>query len=126
MANGANVIDAALGTYSTDPSGFDWLTVYFDYVASTTWQLVTASAGGTGGNSTGPWSPAAGWNVLAAGYLEDRGFTYGDTTYGTGNGSPTHAYGSASNYFTTIYDHSKPDVLAKGSNVYSTIAIAHG
>jgi hypothetical protein len=120
IANGANVIDAALSHYSTDPSGFDWLTVYFDYVASTTWQLVTASSGITGGPSTGPWSPAAGYNVLAAGYLDDRGNPYGSNVAGTGVGPPTSQYGPSSNYFTTMSDHAKPDVLAKGSSVYST------
>lgn len=121
VSNGANVIDASLFQRSTDASGFDWLTVYFDYIASTTWQLVTASAGmSSGGSSNGPWSPAAGWSVLAAGYLDDGGNPYGSAAYGTGTGAPTHSFGAYTNYFTTMSDHAKPDVLAKGSNVIST------
>ena len=113
VANGANIIDAALPTYSTNPSGFDWLTVYFDYIASTTWQLVTASAGITRG--------------LDRPLVARRRLERARRRLPGGSGTPTanHARAPArprmptdtSNYFTTILTTPSPTCWPKAQRL---------
>jgi hypothetical protein len=118
--NGADVIDFATLRVPTDPSGFDWFAVYADYVASVYYKTVTAGSGYTSnGSPDGARSPAVGWDVLAAGNFYDASFSYDGYGYGEGHFNPTLSYGNESNYFTTMGDHSKPDVIADAP-LYST------